>query len=36
MHLKRKIVVGFWQDPTVQAEIGVWTRAAAPGTMLNA
>jgi L-arabinose isomerase len=28
MHLKRKIVVGFWQDPAVQAEIGVWTRAA--------
>ena len=28
MHLKRKIVVGFWQDAAVHAEIGVWTRAA--------
>jgi L-arabinose isomerase len=28
MRLKRKIVVGFWQDPEVHAEIGVWTRAA--------
>jgi L-arabinose isomerase len=26
--LKRKIVVGFWQDATIQAEIGVWMRAA--------
>jgi L-arabinose isomerase len=25
--LKRKIVVGFWQDATVQAEIGAWARA---------
>ena len=28
MHLKRRIVVGFWQDAAVHAEIGVWTRAA--------
>jgi len=28
MRTKRKIVVGFWQDATVQAEIGTWTRAA--------
>ena len=28
MRLKRKIVVGSWQDPTVHAEIGAWTRAA--------
>jgi len=28
MRLKRKIVVGFWQDPTVHAEIGAWIRAA--------
>src|SRR5258708_35033427 len=28
MRLKRKIVVGFWQDTAVQAEVGVWTRAA--------
>ena len=28
MRLKRKVVVGFWQDATVHAEIGVWTRAA--------
>jgi len=28
MHLKRKIVVGFWRDAAVHAEIGVWTRAA--------
>jgi L-arabinose isomerase len=26
--LRRKIVVGFWNDSDVQAEIGVWTRAA--------
>jgi L-arabinose isomerase len=26
--LKRKVVVGFWQDATVQAEIGCWVRAA--------
>ena len=25
---KRKIVVGFWRDAAVHAEIGVWTRAA--------
>jgi L-arabinose isomerase len=28
MRLQRKIVVGFWQDTEVQAEIGVWARAA--------
>lgn len=28
MRLERKIVVGFWQDTGVHAEIGVWTRAA--------
>lgn len=26
--LKRKIVVGYWQDPDVHSEIGGWTRAA--------
>lgn len=25
----RKVVVGFWQDPKVQAQVGAWTRAAA-------
>jgi L-arabinose isomerase len=29
MRLKRKIVVGFWQDPAVHEEIGAWTRCAA-------
>jgi len=28
MRLRRKVVVGFWQDAEVHAEIGVWTRAA--------
>ncbi|MDR3574511.1 MAG: L-arabinose isomerase [Anaerolineaceae bacterium] len=28
MRLTRKVVVGFWQDEQVQAEIGTWTRAA--------
>jgi L-arabinose isomerase len=28
MRLERKIVVGFWQDTSVHAEIGVWIRAA--------
>ena len=28
MRLERKIVVGFWQDTTVHAEIGTWIRAA--------
>lgn len=28
MHLKRKVVVGFWQDTAVHAELGAWTRAA--------
>jgi L-arabinose isomerase len=29
MQLRRKIVVGHWQDPAVAARIGTWTRAAA-------
>jgi L-arabinose isomerase len=29
MRLNRKVVVGFWQDASVQAQIGAWTRAAA-------
>jgi L-arabinose isomerase len=29
MRLNRKVVVGHWQDPETQAEIGAWTRAAA-------
>ncbi len=28
MRLKRKVVVGFWQDTTVHAELGSWIRAA--------
>lgn len=28
MRLKRKIVVGFWQDKAVHGEIGTWARAA--------
>jgi len=28
MRLKRKIIVGFWQDAEVQAELGAWIRAA--------
>jgi L-arabinose isomerase len=28
MRLNRKVVVGYWQDGEVQAEIGAWTRAA--------
>ncbi len=28
MRLKRKVVIGFWRDPEVHAEISVWTRAA--------
>jgi L-arabinose isomerase len=28
MRLERKVVVGHWTDPEVQAQIGVWTRAA--------
>jgi len=28
MRLNRKVVVGYWQDDDVQAEIGVWIRAA--------
>ena len=28
MRLKRKIVVGYWKDEDVHAEIGTWTRAA--------
>jgi L-arabinose isomerase len=29
MRLNRKVVVGFWQDSGVQAQIGAWIRAAA-------
>jgi L-arabinose isomerase len=29
MRMPRKIVVGFWQDAEVQADVGVWCRAAA-------
>ena len=29
MRMKRKVVVGHWQDENVQAQISVWTRAAA-------
>ncbi len=28
MRLERKVVVGHWQDPTVQASVGAWSRAA--------
>jgi L-arabinose isomerase len=28
MRLKRKVIVGFWQDTVVHAELGVWIRAA--------
>jgi L-arabinose isomerase len=28
LRLKRKVVVGFWQDTAVHAELGAWTRAA--------
>ena len=31
MRLERKVVVGHWQDEDVQASLGVWARAAAPG-----
>jgi len=29
LRLPRKVVVGFWQEPTVQAKLGAWARAAA-------
>ncbi len=29
MHIERKVVVGHWANPKVQAKVGVWTRAAA-------
>jgi L-arabinose isomerase len=29
MNLSRKVVVGYWQDGDVQAELGTWARAAA-------
>jgi L-arabinose isomerase len=29
MHIERKVVVGHWANPGVQAKVGVWTRAAA-------
>jgi L-arabinose isomerase len=28
MHLRRKIIVGFWQDADVHRELGAWVRAA--------
>lgn len=28
LRLDRKVVVGYWQDPAVESEIGVWSRAA--------
>ena len=28
MHLKRKVIVGYWMDPQVQKELEVWSRAA--------
>ncbi|VAW20980.1 L-arabinose isomerase [hydrothermal vent metagenome] len=28
MRIERKVIVGYWQDPRVQGEIGVWVRAA--------
>ena len=28
MRLNRKVVVGYWQEPDVQAELATWTRAA--------
>ncbi|MGA7719742.1 MAG: L-arabinose isomerase [Ignavibacteriaceae bacterium] len=28
MHKNRKVIVGHWQDETVQQKLGVWTRAA--------
>lgn len=28
MRLKRKVIVGFWQDPEIHAEMGAWIRAA--------
>src|SRR5258708_23298794 len=28
MRLKRKVVVGYWQDDTVQTSLGTWARAA--------
>ena len=29
LRLERKVVVGHWQDPEVEAQLGVWARAAA-------
>jgi len=29
LRIKRKVVVGYWQDPSVQQQIGAWSRAAA-------
>ena len=28
MRLNRKVIVGYWQDPDVQTELGAWARAA--------
>ncbi|MCY4146102.1 MAG: L-arabinose isomerase [Chloroflexi bacterium] len=32
LRLRRKVVVGHWRDATVQAQVGVWARAAAAWT----
>ncbi|MFB3778715.1 MAG: L-arabinose isomerase [Bryobacteraceae bacterium] len=29
LRMNRKVVVGFWQEPSVQAKLGAWARAAA-------
>ena len=29
LRLERKVIVGFWQEPSVQQKLGAWTRAAA-------
>ena len=29
LRMKRKVVVGYWEDPSVQQKLGAWTRAAA-------
>jgi len=29
LRMNRKVVVGFWQEPSLQAQIGAWSRAAA-------
>ena len=32
MGLRRKVVVGHWQDPAVRARLAAWASAAPPGT----